>query len=239
MRQTFEDAWSIANGVEGWLLERQGRALFEAAGRVPQGASAVEIGSHRGKSAVLIAMGLPEGVRLTAVDPFDDPRWGGGPESLTLFQSNLQKAGVSSRVELFKGLSEEAAIQWTGLPVGFLWVDGAHDLESTLKDFDGWMPHLMRGAELYVHDAFSAVGTTRAILRRFFFSPNVRYIGSERTLAKFKVEPLTLMQRLVSAVGIASQLPFFLRMVAIKLARRRGLHSLERRFMREDNEPLI
>jgi hypothetical protein len=184
-------------------------------------------------------MGLPEGVRLTAVDPFDDPRWGGGPESLTLFQSNLEKAGVSGRVDLFKGLSEEASAQWAGLPVGFLWVDGAHDLESTLKDFDGWMPHLKRGAELYVHDAFSAVGTTRAILRRFWFSENVRYVGSERTLAKFVVEPLTLRQRLISTIGIASQLPFFSRMVAIKLARRRGLHGLERRFMREDNEPLI
>jgi predicted O-methyltransferase YrrM len=239
MRTTFDDAWKIANEIDGWLLERQGRALFEAAGRVPGGASAVEIGSHRGKSAVLIAMGLPEGVRLTAVDPFDDPRWGGGPESLTLFQSNLEKAGVSGRVDLFKGLSEEASAQWAGLPVGFLWVDGAHDLESTLKDFDGWMPHLKRGAELYVHDAFSAVGTTRAILRRFWFSENVRYVGSERTLAKFMVEPLTLRQRLISTIGIASQLPFFSRMVAIKLARRRGLHGLERRFMREDNEPLI
>jgi len=239
MSPTFEDAWSIANKVDGWLLERQGRALFEAAGRVPSGSVAVEIGSHRGKSAVLIAMGLSDGNRLTAVDPFDDPRWGGGPESLTLFQENLSKAGVSAKVDLFKGLSEEASAQWTGLPVGFLWVDGAHDLESTLKDFDGWMPHLARGAELYVHDAFSAVGTTRAILRRFFFAPNVRYIGSERTLAKFKVEPLNLLQRVISALGIASQLPFFTRMVAIKLARRRGLHGLERRFMREVNEPLI
>lgn len=239
MSPTFEDAWKIADEVDGWLLERQGRALFEAAGRVSPGTVAVEIGSHRGKSAVLIAMGLPEGSRLTAVDPFDDPRWGGGPESLQLFEANLATAGISSKVDLFKGLSEEASAQWAGLPVGFLWVDGAHDIESTLKDFDGWMPHLMKGAELYVHDAFSAVGTTRAILRRFLFSSNVRYIGSERTLAKFKVEPLSLWQRLVSAVGIASQLPFFARMIAIKLARRRGLHGLERRFMREDNEPLI
>jgi hypothetical protein len=239
MSPTFEDAWTIANEVDGWLLERQGRALFEAAGRVGPGTVAVEIGSHRGKSAVLIAMGLPEGSRLTAVDPFDDPRWGGGPESLQLFEANLATAGVSDRVDLFKGLSEEASAKWDGPPVGFLWVDGAHDIESTLKDFDGWMPHLLNGAELYVHDAFSAVGTTRAILRRFLFSSSVRYIGSERTLAKFQVGPLTALQRVASAAGIASRLPFFARMVAIKLARRRGLRGLERRFMREDNEPLI
>ena len=239
MATTFEDAWSVARDVDGWLLESQGRALFEAAQRVPQGTVAVEIGSHRGKSAVLIAMGLPEGVRLTAVDPFDDPRWGGGPESLDMFRANLEKAGVLDRVDLFRGLSEEASAQWTGLPVGFLWVDGAHDIKSTLKDFDGWMPHLSKGAELYVHDAFSAVGTTRAILKRFWFSPTVQYTGCARTLVKFRVQPLTLSQRISSFFGITSRLPFFLRMVAIKVSRRRGLHGLERRFMTVDNEPLI
>lgn len=239
MATTFEDAWRYASDVDGWLLEGQGRALFDAAQRVPAGTAAVEIGSHRGKSATIIALGLPDGVRLTAVDPFDDPRWGGGPESLSIFQSNLTKAGVMDRVDLFKGLSEEASATWNGLPVGFLWVDGAHDLESTLKDFDGWMPHLATGARLYVHDAFSAVGTTRAILRRFLFSRHVRYIGCERTLAKFEVGTFGLGQRVVSAVGIIRRLGFFSRMVAIKLSRRRGLHGLERRFMKIDNEPLI
>jgi len=239
MATTFEEAWRYASEIDGWLLEEQGRALFDAAQHVAPGTVAVEIGSHRGKSASIIALGLPDGVRLTAVDPFDDPRWGGGPESLALFQANLTTAGVLQRVDLFKGLSEEASASWSGLPVGFLWVDGAHDLESTLKDFDGWMPHMASGARLYVHDAFSAVGTTRAILVRFFFSRHVRFIGCERTLAKFEVGTFTVAQRLVSAIGITRRLVFFSRMVAIKLARRRGLHGLERRFMKIDNEPLI
>ena len=81
MSTTFAEVWRIAETVDGWLLPEQGLALFEAAQRVTPGTAAVEIGSHRGKSAVIIAMGLPDGVSLTAVDPFDDPRWGGGPES--------------------------------------------------------------------------------------------------------------------------------------------------------------
>jgi len=239
MATTFEEAWRYASEIEGWLLYEQGRALFEAAQSVAVGTCAVEIGSHRGKSAAIIALGLPVGVRLTAVDPFDDPRWGGGPESLAIFQRNLATAGVTDRVDLFKGLSEEASRQWDGPPVGLLWVDGAHDLESTLKDFDGWMPHMAPGSRLYVHDAFSAVGTTRAILRRFFLSAHVRFLGCERTLAKFEVGTFTLRQRIASAIGITRRLGFFSRMVAIKLSRRRGLHRLERRFMKIDNEPLI
>ena len=239
MSCTFEEAWEQAKDVDGWLLEEQGRALFEAARALPAGTVAVEIGSHRGKSAILIALGLPEGARLVAVDPFDDPRWGGGPESLAMFEANLAAAGISDRVDLFRGLSEEASATWTGLPVGFLWVDGAHDLVSTLKDFDGWMPHMAKSGRLYVHDAFSAVGTTRAILTRFFWSPSVRYLGSARTCAQFAVEPVGLLGRVVSAAGVLSRVPFFVRMLAIKISRRRGLKGLERALMKVDNEPLI
>mgnify|MGYP006275126397 CR=1 FL=1 len=239
MATTFADAWSVATAVDGWLLEAQGRELFEAANSVPSGCVAVEIGSHRGKSAVIIAMGLAEGISLTCVDPFDDPRWGGGPESLALFQSNIERAGVASRIELFKGLSGEASAQWQGEPVGFLWVDGAHDLKSTLTDFDGWMPHMAKGGLLYVHDAFSAVGTTQAIFTRFFFNSQVVFLGAERTLAKFRVGPATPLERVASKLRLLGRVPFFARMIAIKLARRRGLKTLERRFMRVPDEPLI
>jgi MMP 1-O-methyltransferase len=236
---TFDDAWHAAEQVDGWLLKEQGRALFDAAARVPAHTVAVEIGSHRGKSATLIALGLPPGRRLTAVDPFDDPRWGGGPESLEIFQQNMAQVGVTDRVDLFRGLSAEASAAWSGPPVGFLWVDGAHDLASTLADFDGWLPHMVNGGELYVHDAFSAVGTTQAILRRFWFSPRVRYTGCERTLVKFTVGPLPWRERVWSSCRLATRLPFFLRVVAIKISRRKGWKDWERRFMKEDNEPLI
>ena len=239
MSTTFAEAWRLAETVDGWLLPEQGQALFEAAQKVQPGTAAVEIGSHRGKSAVIIAKGLPEGVSLTAVDPFDDPRWGGGPESLTAFQANIERAGVTDRVELFRGLSQEASASWSGAPVGFLWVDGAHDLESTLTDFDGWKPHMAAHSFIYVHDAFSAVGTTRAILRRFWFSKNVRYVGAARTLAKFEVGDFSVAQRLVAGIKLTRRLFFFARMVAIKISRRRGWHGLERFFMLVPNEPLI
>jgi hypothetical protein len=236
---TFDEAWQRASDVEGWLLKDQGRALFDAAATLAPGTVAVEIGSHRGKSATIIALGLPDGARLTAVDPFDDPRWGGGPESLATFTANMDRAGVLDRVDLFRGLSEEASAAWSGPPVGFLWVDGAHDLASTLTDFDGWLPHMAVGAHLYVHDAFSAIGTTQAILRRFWFSSTVEYLGCERTLCKFRVARLSGWRRVSSGLRLMGRFPFFARMVAIKISRRRGWHGLERFFMTEDNEPLI
>jgi len=236
---SFEEAWARSESVEGWLTREQGEALFVAAGTVRPGYAAVEIGSHHGKSAILIAGNLPEGVSLTAVDPFDDPRWGGGTDSLDAFRRNIAAADLGERIELFRGLSEDASRSWKGPLVSFLWVDGAHDLESTLKDFDGWMPHMAPGGLIYVHDAFSAVGTTRAIFQRFWGSRTIEYLGCERTLAQFRVRRLSPLGQLSSGLRMLPRLVFFTRMIAIKVSRRRGWHSLERRFMRVENEPLI
>ncbi len=239
MPATFEDAWAVAADVEGWLTEAQGRALFEAAGRVAEGHAVVEIGSHRGKSTILLAAGLRDGVAMTAVDPFDDPRWGGGPESLAIFADNLAKAGLTDRVALFRGLSSEAATAWAGPPVGLAWIDGAHDRASVLVDIDGWDAHLAPGGEMLLHDAFSAIGTTEAVLQRLWWSRRYRYEGCERTLVRFRKAPASVTAAAIDAVRLSPRLAFFARMVAIKLARRRHLASVERLLMRGPNEPLI
>jgi predicted O-methyltransferase YrrM len=236
---TFEAAWSLAADVEGWLTPAQGRALYDAAGRVAAGQAVVEVGSHRGKSTILLASGLRDGATMTAVDPFDDPRWGGGPESLAVFEANLASAGVTDRVALYRGLSGDAARDWSGPPVALAWIDGAHDRASVLVDIDGWDRHLVQGGSMLLHDAFSAVGTTRAVLRRLWWSRDYRYVGCVRTLVAFEKQPRSLLEAAGDAVRLSPRLAFFTRMVAIKLARRRRLHGLERRLMREPNEPLI
>jgi predicted O-methyltransferase YrrM len=236
---TFEEAWAVADTVDGWLTPAQGRALFDAAARVPADQAVVEIGSHRGKSTILLAAGLRDGVTLTAVDPFDDPRWGGGPESLAIFRENLERAGLTDRVVLFRGLSGDLAASWDGPEVGLAWIDGAHDRESVLVDIDGWDAHLVAGGAMLLHDAFSAIGTTEAVLQRLWWSRTYRYVGCERTLVAFEKAPRTVAAAVGDAARLSVRLAFFARMVAIKVARRRGLPRLERWLMRGPNEPLI
>ena len=236
---TVEEAWSLASKAEGWLTEPQGRLLFELAGKVPSGEAVIEVGSHHGKSTILLALGLPEGSTMTAIDPFDDPRWGGGPESLQAFEANLRTAGVTDRVTLFRGLSADAARSWGDKKVGLAWIDGAHDYESVLADLDGWTPHLAGGARLLVHDAFSAIGTTKAVLRRLLWNRHFRYERCERTLLVFVYEERSVPAAFFDAVQLSRRLAFFSRMVAIKVARRRHWTGLEHFFMRGNNEPLI
>ncbi len=238
MPATFESAWSHANEAEGWLTEAQGRCLFDAARGVSDGA-VVEVGSHHGKSTILLALGLPEGRRLTAIDPFDDPRWGGGREARDAFEANLARAGVRDRVDLRQALSADVARDWSGPQVALAWIDGAHDLHSVLDDLDGWGPLLAPGGHLLIHDAFSAIGTTQAVLRRLWWNRRYRYVGCERTLLIFERADRSVPAALLDAARLSLRLPFFARMVAIKLARRRHLPRLERALMRRENEPLI
>jgi hypothetical protein len=176
---------------------------------------------------------------MTAVDPFENPRWGGGPEALGAFRSNLERAGVSDRVDLYHGLSADAARSWPGPQLGLAWLDGAHDIRSVLEDIDGWGPHLAPGGRLLIHDAFSAIGTTRAVLRRLWWTRRFRFVGCERTLVVFAKEDRSMLGATLDALRLSRRLVFFTRVVAIKLARRKQLHRLERLFMRGPNEPLI
>ena len=223
MTTTFEQAWSRSASIEGWLAEEQARALYEAAGRVPPGASIVEIGSHHGRSTVILACGRSDAcAEVVAVDPFSDPRWGGGEGSLEVFRENVAEAGVDASVRPVRGLSAEAAASWDGSPIGVLYVDGAHDEESVLADIDGWERFITPGGRVLFHDCFSAPGVTKAVLRRHLWNRSFRYVGSARTLCIFERRDLSLGAAVASAIKLASRLWYFARNAVIKISMRRG-----------------
>jgi predicted O-methyltransferase YrrM len=148
---------------------------------VPDGGCIVEIGSHRGKSTIVLARAAP-GATVVAIDPFDDPRWGGGPESRSIFLDNLTQADVHN-VEPRATLSTELRPTWDE-QIDLLYVDGAHDVDTVRDDLE-WTRHLRPGAEVLVHDAFSSVGVTRAVYERLLRRRDLDYRGRERSLATF------------------------------------------------------
>jgi predicted O-methyltransferase YrrM len=217
MAADFAEAWRKASEIEGWLSEGQGRALFNSARRVRAPNHIVEIGSHLGRSTILLALAANPNVRVFAIDPFDDPRWGGGPGLLGEFHLNLAAAGAKDKVDFFRGYSDEAAREWSGEPIGLIWVDGAHDASSVLADIDGWSPWLVDQGDVYFHDAYSAPGVTTALFRRMFNS-RWRYLGSCRSLAMFQRRDANV----VSWVRMVGRLAYFGRNAVIKLGRKRG-----------------
>ena len=95
----FEIAWALADPVPGWLTRDQGRLLFDEATAAGSGARLLEIGSHQGRSTVLLGrVALASGGEVVAIDPFVEGRLFGGTPTRERFRANLERAGVATAV---------------------------------------------------------------------------------------------------------------------------------------------
>ena len=215
MDADFEDAWSAADPVPGWLTRDQGRSLWDAAGTVPTKGTIVEIGSHQGRSTIVLARRAAAiGADVVAIDPFVEGRLFGGASTRDLFERHLADAGVSGLVRLFPRRSTEIRPTWTQ-PLAMVYVDGKHDF-WTARDDLRWAKHLPAGAPLLVHDAFSSIGVTLAIVVHVLPGNTLRYTGRTGSLARFEAGRPTVRERL----RILAELPWFARNVVVKIGLR-------------------
>ncbi len=218
----FEASWKQARDIDGWLTREQALALYRAAQAAPRDTAVVEIGSHHGKSTVLLAAARSDAAPVVAIDPFEDPRWGGGASGLPLFLENLEAAGVQDRVRTMRTTSAAASRAWSGESIGLLYIDGAHDLGSVLQDIDGWSGLVAPGGRLAIHDAFSSVGVTAAIMSRFPRGRRFRYLGSVRSLAIFERVDMTPGARLGNAARLSARVPWFAKNLFVRMLHRLG-----------------
>jgi predicted O-methyltransferase YrrM len=226
MTRVFADVWTRARAIEGWLTEGQAQMLYRTAARVAPGEAIVEIGSHCGRSTVILGSAKPRYVRLIAIDPYTDARWGGGSTALARFEANVASHGLEREVEQIRQFGAEAGRRWDGEEVGLLFVDGAHDYASVDADLRAWLPHLSPTATVLMHDAYSSPGVTRAAFHHFYASSKFAFVGSSRSLVAFQRCPQSRMARAASALRMLEKVPWLARNLAIKLAIRRGWRSL-------------
>jgi hypothetical protein len=208
------------NEVEGWLTDDQARRLSaraaEARGIV------VEIGSFRGRSTIVLASAAPE---VVAIDPHAGSDRGPqeiaadaarGAEDHEAFKANLARAGVAHRVRHVRRASAEALGAVDG-PVALLYVDGAHRFGPARADLADWGARVGPGGAMLVHDAFSSVGVTLALLAECVFSPRWRYAGRTGSLAEYERVSLRGGARARNALRQLAELPWFARNLAIKV----------------------
>jgi hypothetical protein len=190
---SFAEAWAAARDVEGWLTEAQARRLFGAAAAVPAGGRIVEIGSFRGRSAIVLARGARPGVEVVCIDPHVGSDRGPreiaarpalGEEDHRAFRGNLERAGVADRVRHVRDFSSLALRAFDG-PVDLLFVDGAHRLGPARTDLVRWGARVPAGGRMLVHDAYSSVGVTLALLTSVVPSRSWRYVGRDGSLAAY------------------------------------------------------
>jgi SAM-dependent methyltransferase len=222
---SFEEALAAVDGVEGWLSEGQARRLWECALAVPPGGRVVEIGSFRGRSAIVLARA---GAQVIAIDPHaGNDR---GPQEIhgsvdegqadhDAFVANLRRAGVEDAVRHVRLPSQEALGAVEG-DIDLLYVDGAHRIGPATDDIRRWGARVRPGGRMLVHDSFSSIGVTLALLRLLLFGGAFVYVGRERSLAEYRRvgRPLSFGERLRNAGRQLAELPWFARNVLIKVA---------------------
>lgn len=208
----FVAVWQRVQGIPGWLTRAQALALWEAAAATPEPGVIVEIGSHQGRSTIVLA--AAGGRRVVAIDPFVDGRLFGGAPTRDKFAANIAAAGVA--VELTSEPSTRVRPTWRD-PIDLLYIDGKHDY-WTVSDDLRWAAHVRPGGAVLVHDAYSSIGVTLALVRHVLFGRALRYVGRVGSLARFEVAPPVARDR----VRMLGELPWWLRNVAIKVALRAG-----------------
>jgi predicted O-methyltransferase YrrM len=151
-------AWSKAQDVEGYIGEREFRALCMLAAAAPTGGVTVEIGSFKGKSTIGVAA-VAEALDLgtvVSIDPHNapcetDPDLPESGTSFDDFEAALQRAGLRDRVEAHRASSGDVAVGWDR-PIRLLWIDGDHTYPGAKRDFDLFSPFLIDGAIVAFHD---------------------------------------------------------------------------------------
>jgi predicted O-methyltransferase YrrM len=222
----FDDALAAARDIKGWLTDGQAGVLWERAGALRAPATVVEIGSYHGRSTVMLARAAAEGVEFVAIDPHaGNDR---GPQEIhgtdtegeadhRTFLANLARSGVTDAVRHVRQPSQDALREVPG-PVELLFVDGAHRYGPARDDVERWGARVAPGGAMLVHDAFSSLGVTLALLRLLVGSREWRYLGRTRSLAEYRREPVRGAARLRNAAQQLAQLPWFVRNLAVKLA---------------------
>ena len=218
--------------VQGWMSPGQASTLYDAARRCPAGGTIVEIGSFQGRSTIVLASAASPDVAVVAIDPHaGNDR---GPQEIdgyadaaaddhAVFLANLERAGVADRVRHIRKFSDDALTD-VDSPIDVLYIDGAHRYAPARADIRDWGARVSDGGTLLIHDSFSSIGVTLAILRELLLGGRFRYVGRSRSMTIYRAD---LSGGLGTRAGNAgrqlAQLPWFVKNVALKVALSLGL----------------
>lgn len=184
--------------LPGWLTAEEGETLYRLARSCKGRGVIVEIGSWRGKSTTCLGLGSKAGNRVPvfAVDPHSEHTFGD-------FSRNMEEAGLTDLVTPVPGRSQELA-EGFDHPIELLFIDGAHQYELVNEDFDRWVPKVVEGGVVAMHDTTWFPGPKRVADERIFKSDrfkDARYVFSSTTVAT-KVAQNTPVDRMRNRFGL-------------------------------------
>ena len=206
----------LITDIPGWLTDEEGEALYELARRCRGDGAIVEIGSWKGKSTVCLGLGSQAGasVPIYAVDPHADYRFGD-------FKTNVERAGIAELVRPIASLSQAAAGSFDE-PIELLFVDGSHEYDLVLEDFEQWIPKVIDGGWVAFHDTTWTAGPRKVVGQGIYRSRrfrDARFVVGSMTVAR-KVASNSLADRARNRYVLGVKTAFWLGSSALKKQRR-------------------
>ena len=151
---TFEEVWKKACLIVSAVSLAEGRCLFLVANSLEKGKVFVEIGSHMGRSSVILGMVAKENeCDLTCIDPFISPNTSGG-DSKSVFLKNMELSGA--KYTLMDMKSDDVAKIYNK-KIDLLFIDGNHlyddpEWGGVRNDCKFWIPKVRKGGYVLFHD---------------------------------------------------------------------------------------
>ena len=156
--------------VKGFLDQEEGKRLYELAELGARLGPCLEIGSYCGKSTLYLGAACQTlGQQLFAVDHHrgseehqlgeeyhDEDLFDATTQrmdSFPAFRHTLHRAGLEDTVIPIVAGTRLAGRHWR-TPLGMVFIDGGHSEEAAHSDYRTWVPHLLPGAILAIHDIF-------------------------------------------------------------------------------------
>ncbi len=162
-----------ALAAKGFMPPDEGDALYDAAiaaGASVPGLPFLEVGSYCGRSTVWLGGAARAcSTVLFAVDHHrgseeNQAGWEhhdtsvvdariGKMDTLPFFRATIHDAGLEDVVYAVVGQSPLVASH-LATPLAFLFIDGGHGDEPARLDYERWVPHVVMGGTLAIHDVF-------------------------------------------------------------------------------------
>ena len=180
--------------------------------------------SRKGKSTICLGLGSQAGagVPVFAIDPHADHRFGD-------FSANVERAGIAELVTPIASFSQPAADDFHE-PIELLFVDGSHEYDLVLEDFEKWVPKVVEGGWVAFHDTTWTAGPRKVVGQAIYRGRGfreVRFVVGSLTVGR-KVPRNTPADRLRSRYVLGLKTAFWLSSSAVKRQRRLLPGAVER-----------
>ncbi len=151
------------------MPEEEGLALYRTALAAAEFGPLLEVGSYCGKSALYLGAAARE--RETLLYSIDHHRGSeehqpgeeyfderlvdeeGRVDTLPAFRATIAEAGLEDIVVAIVAGSATAARFWR-IQLGLVFIDGGHSAAAAQRDLECWVPHILPGGSLAIHDVF-------------------------------------------------------------------------------------